>query len=56
MNENKDWATPGVKEVPYWRDGMSVEEYEIEREYYYRNLDSVRKCEYTPLWKQKLNT
>lgn len=29
MDENKDWATPGVKEVPYWRDGMSVEEYEF---------------------------
>lgn len=30
MDENIDWATLGVKEVPCWRDGMSVEEYEIE--------------------------
>ena len=50
---NRDWATPTVKEVPFWRDDMTPEEYEIEREYYYKNFALVRKREYVPLWKQK---
>ena len=37
MAEN-DWATPSLKEVPFWRDGMSPEEYEVEREYLYNNF------------------
>ena len=51
MVEN-EWATPTLKEVPFWRDGMSVEEYEIEREYYYRHMNDVRNGIYQPLWKQ----
>ena len=52
---NENWATPTVKEVPFWRNGMTPEEYDIEREYYYRNIDQVRKGVYVPLWKQKEN-
>lgn len=53
MEEKTDWVSPGVKEVPYWRDGMSPEEYEMEREYYYTHLEYVKKGDYKPLWKQK---
>ena len=53
MEENKEWLNPKVKETPYWRDGMTPEEYDIEREYYYMHLDDVRKGTYKPLWKQK---
>ncbi len=31
MLKYSDWATPTLKEVSFWRDGMSVEEYELER-------------------------
>ena len=52
-NEYGDWATPSVKEVPFWRDDMTPEEYDVEREYYYRNFYLVRKRKYKPLWRQK---
>ena len=50
--DNKDWATYTLKEVPYWRDGMTPEEYDKEREYYYRNLGLVKSGEYKPLRQQ----
>ena len=51
----KDWATYTLKEAPFWREGMSPEEYEIEREYLGRNYDLLLRGEYVPLWKQKQN-
>ena len=54
MAGSNDWATPALKEVPFWRDEMSAEEYDKEREYYAKNFDTlVKKGKYTPLWKQK---
>ncbi len=53
MKEERDWATPTLKEVPFWREGMSPEEYDIERAYYGRNFHLVRERKYKPLWKQK---
>ena len=32
---------------------MTPEEYDTEREYYYKNYDLVRKMKYKPLWVQK---
>ena len=52
MEENKDWATPTLKEVPFWREGMGQEEYDIEREYLAKNFHLVRQNLYVPLWKQ----
>lgn len=49
----KDWATYTLKEAPYWREGMSPEEYEIEREYLGRHWDAFMRGEYLPLWKQQ---
>lgn len=49
----EDWATPTLKEVPFWRDGMTPEEYEEERTYMIKNWDAVLGCTYVPLWKQK---
>ena len=52
MKENSNnWATPTLKEAIFWREGMSPEEYDIEREFCYRNFDLVRKRKYKPLWK-----
>ena len=53
MAENKNWATPSMKEYPFWREGMSADEYEREREYYQKNFeDLVITGKYIPLWKQ----
>lgn len=53
MMEGKDnWSTPTLREVPFWRDGMSQEEYEKEREYLARNYHLFRQGRYVPLWKQ----
>lgn len=51
--DNDDWAYPTLKECPWWRDGMTPEEYEIERDYCYKNFDTAEKMtKYVPLWKQ----
>ncbi len=52
LTEKQDWATPTLKEVPFWREDMSPEEYEKERTYMIHNWDSVIKGQYIPLWKQ----
>lgn len=53
MAESSEWASPTLKEVPFWRDGMGADEYDREREYYAKNYDSlVKKGNYVPLWKQ----
>lgn len=33
MAERREWATPTLKEVLFWREDMSPEEYERERTY-----------------------
>lgn len=52
MKTEKDWAKPNLKEAPFWRDGMTVEEYEKERKYLAENWDKVQNGTYIPLWKQ----
>lgn len=49
-----EWATNTMKHNPWWHDGMSPEEYDKERQYYFDNYDTlVTKGKYIPLWKQK---
>ena len=50
---SNNWATGTLKEAPYWREGMSPEEYEIERDYFNAHLEDFYKGIYVPLWKQK---
>ena len=54
MEENKDWASGTLKEVPFWRNDMGPLEYEIERAYYTWCYEKriVQSCKYSPLWKQ----
>ena len=33
--DKNNWATGTLKEVPFWRDDMQPEEYDIEREYFH---------------------
>ena len=49
----EDWARGTIKETPFWRDGMSVEEYEEERNYLMEPWQDLRQGTYTPLWKQR---
>ena len=48
-----NWATETLKEVPFWRNDMTPEEYDIEREYFARNFNLIKNGEHIPLWKQK---
>ena len=47
-----EWATPQMKEAPFWREGMSPEEYDLEREYLGKNYSLFMDGTYKPLWKQ----
>lgn len=56
MEESKDWATPTLNEVPFWREGMTSKEYDKEREYYAKNsINLVMEGQYVPLWKQEVD-
>lgn len=48
-----DEMPTGLKEYPFVYDGMSIEEYCKERNYYADNWTDVRKGTYVPLWKQR---
>ena len=52
MTEDKNWATPTLKEAPFWREGMTPEEYDVEREYFDEHYEDYTKGNYEPLWKQ----
>ena len=53
MVKQSDWATETLMEAPYWRNGMTPEEYDEEREYFAKNFNLVIIGEYIPLWKQR---
>lgn len=52
MAKESNWATYGMMEAPYWRNGMTPEEYDTERKYYYKHMEDVQNGTYIPLWKQ----
>ena len=54
MTEDKNWATPSLKEAPFWMEGMTPEEYDAEREYFDEHYEDYVKGKYKPLWKQKM--
>lgn len=51
--DEKDWTSDTLKEAPFYREGMSQEEYDIEREYHGKNTKLVLSGQYEPLWKQR---
>lgn len=53
MVKQSDWATETLMEAPYWRNGMTPEEYDEEREYFAKNFKQYMDGEYMPLWKQR---
>lgn len=53
MSKNKFEPSGQTKEVPFWRDGMSFDEYEEERMYLFKCMKNDNMDDYKPLWKQK---
>ena len=53
MDVNSNWATETLKEVPFWREGMTPEEYEKEYNYLYNHFDDLKVGKYKPLWAQE---
>lgn len=52
---DKDWATFQLKEAAFWRDGMTPEEYDEEREYLYHcHWEDFMEGTYLPLWVQRI--
>ena len=49
--ENK--FTFSMMEYPFYREGMTVDEWKIEREYMAEHMEDVKKGKYKPLWEQK---
>ena len=54
MAKESDWASYGLMEVPYWRNGMSPEEYEEEQRYFYMHFEDWKEGTYMPIWKQRM--
>lgn len=52
MERKSSWASYTIMEVPFWRNGMTPEEYEEERKHYYTMLGQGKGEEYKPLWQQ----
>lgn len=44
---------PFYDEEPFYRAGMSVDEFRREKNYLNENIESFVKGDYVPLWKQK---
>lgn len=53
MAKESDWASYGLMEVPYWRNGMTPEEYEEEQRYFCMHFEDWKKGAYAPLWQQR---
>lgn len=49
----KDWARGTLKEAPFWRDGMTPEEYDEENLYLQEHWKEYMDNKYVPLWKQR---
>ena len=53
MEDQRDWATPTLKEAPFWRNGMTPEEYNEENDYLYEHYDDFLAGSYLSLWAQR---
>lgn len=50
-----DWATETLMEAPFWRNGMTLEEYEMENRYLSKNFYKQKDGNYMLLWMQEEN-
>ncbi len=52
MMEESKWCSEGMKEAPFYHQGMTMEEYEKERDYFNLHIEEWKNGTYEPLWKQ----
>ena len=50
-----DWTMETLMEAPFWRNGMTPEEYEMENRYLSKNFYKQKDGNYMPLWMQEEN-
>ena len=50
-----DWAAETLMEAPFWRNGMTPEEYEMENRHLSKNFYKQKDGNYMPLWMQEEN-
>ena len=54
MTEDRIWIpTPGDREWPFYRDGMTEKEFNEEYRYMSDHIEDWQKGTYMPLWKQR---
>ena len=51
--DDKNWCYGTLREVPFYFDGITPEQYDKEREYWIKNWEQYKRGEYVPLWKQE---
>ena len=50
----ENWANITLKHNAWWKEVMTPDDYDKERDYYFSNFDTlVVNGKYVPLWKQK---
>ena len=56
MEEFNKTADAMVREVPFWRDDITAEEYDEEKRYFYECLAKDKIDEYEPLYVQRIKS
>lgn len=51
IHKDDDWCTPGMREAPYYFEGITPEQYEEERVYLANHIDDYVKGVYKPIYK-----
>lgn len=55
LMDKSDWASCTFMEAPYWRDGMTPAEYEVERFHFETSYDEYRKGSYKTLLEKSIS-
>ena len=53
LKTEESWASGTLKEAPFWREGMTPEEYDEENMYLGEHWSDLVNGTYEPLWKQR---
>lgn len=51
MEDKSGFPTLSMREAPFWRDGMTPEEYEKEQAHLWEMASKKQMDRYEPLWK-----
>ena len=52
IHSDDDWCTPGMREAPFYYEGITPEQYELERTYLAEHFKDLQNGTYVPLYKQ----